>query len=195
MENSKNVYIIAGPNGAGKTTFAREFLPQYAHCPNFVNADLIAQGLSPFLPASVSIKAGKLVLSQIDEFAARKVDFGFETTLSGKLYVNLLKRLKSNGYKLHLFFLWIPASSLAIARIKQRVIEGGHYVADVDVKRRFVRSIDNFIKIYRPLVDTWFLFDNSKPIPVLAAKSKNNEVVVTDKDSLKAINLSMENIL
>jgi predicted ABC-type ATPase len=195
VENLKNVYIIAGPNGAGKTTFAREFLPQYADCPNFVNADLIAQGLSPFLPASVAVKAGKLVLAQIDEFAAKKVDFGFETTLSGKLYVNLLKQLKGKGYKLHLFFLWIPASILAIARIKQRVAEGGHHVADSDIKRRFIRSINNFAQIYKPLVDTWFLFDNSKAIPILAAKYKGNGVVVVDEDSFNAINRSMENIL
>jgi len=100
MKN-KNVYIIAGPNGSGKTTFAKKFLQDYVKCPNFVNADLIAQGLSPFSPRSAAIKAGKLVLSQIHEFAKTEVDFAFESTLAGKSYVNLLKELKSKGYKLH----------------------------------------------------------------------------------------------
>lgn len=103
MKN-KNVYIIAGPNGSGKTTFAGEFLPEYVKCVNFVNADLIAQGLAPFGPQAAAIKAGKLVLEQIYEYARRGVDFAFETTLSGKSYVGLLAKLKAKGYSLHLFF-------------------------------------------------------------------------------------------
>jgi len=110
MKNHKNVYIIAGPNGSGKTTFAKEFLPNYAKCPNFVNADLIAQGLSPFSPRQAAIKAGKLVLQQIKEFADRNIDFGFETTLAGKTYLRHFQELKEKGYRLHLFFLWIPRS-------------------------------------------------------------------------------------
>lgn len=133
MKNNKNVYIIAGPNGSGKTTFANKFLPNYAVCQNFVNADLIAQGLSPFSPRVFAIKAGRIVLEQINGFAERGVDFGFETTLSGKSYANLLKKLKVKGFKLHLFFLWIPNSQLAIARIKERVLSGGHAVPSKDV--------------------------------------------------------------
>ena len=105
----KNIYIIAGPNGSGKTTFAKMFLPDYVKCHNFVNADLIAQGLAPFAPRNAAIKAGKLVLQQIHEFAASNVDFAFETTMSGKSYVSLLKKLKAKRYILHLFFLWIPS--------------------------------------------------------------------------------------
>lgn len=116
MKN-KSVYIIAGPNGSGKTTFAKLFLPEYVNCPNFVNADLIAQGLAPFAPRAAAIKADKLVLQQIYEYARRGVDFAFETTLSGKSYLNLLISLKKKGYAIHLFFLWIPSSELAIARI------------------------------------------------------------------------------
>ena len=140
MKN-KNIYIIAGPNGSGKTTFARMFLPEYVKCLNFVNADLIAQGLAPFEPRAAAIKAGKLVLQQIREYADRGIDFAFETTLSGKSYVSLLTDLKAKGYSLHLFFLWIPTPELAIARIKERVAEGGHYVPAEDVRRRFVRVL------------------------------------------------------
>lgn len=170
---NKAVYIIAGPNGSGKTTFAKLFLPDYVNCLNFVNADLIAQGLAPFEPRTAAIKAGKLVLQQIHEFANRGVDFAFETTLSGKSYVSLLADLKSKGYAPHLFFLWIPSPELAIARIKDRVAEGGHYVPAEDVRRRFARGINNFFNLYEPLLASWMLFDNSKARPVLIAKRRN----------------------
>ncbi|MBU0878491.1 MAG: zeta toxin family protein [Candidatus Omnitrophica bacterium] len=172
MKN-KNVYIIAGPNGSGKTTFAKLFLPDYVNCPNFVNADLIAQGLAPFEPRAAAIKAGKLVLQQIHEYAKHGVDFAFETTLSGKSYVGLLTELKTRGYALHLFFLWLPSAELAIARIKERVREGGHHVPAEDVRRRFTRGINNFFTQYEPVFDSWMLFDNSKAKPVLIAKRRN----------------------
>ncbi len=180
MKN-KNVYIIAGSNGAGKTTFAREFLPDYVHCPHFINADLIARGLSPFYPQSAVIKAGKLVLQQIEEFTNRGVNFGFETTLSGKTYLNYFKNLKKQEYKLRLFFLWIPDTQLALARIKNRVSHGGHNVPNKDVKRRFKRSIDNFFNLYLPLADTWLLFDNSEKKPKLIAKRDNLHIDVRNE--------------
>ena len=183
MKN-KAVYIIAGPNGSGKTTFAKMFLPDYVKCPNFVNADLIAQGLSPFEPRAAAIKAGKLVLQQINEYARRGVDFAFETTLSGKSYASLLGELRSKGYSLHLFFLWIPSPELAIVRIKDRVAEGGHNVPDEDARRRFYRSIDNFFNLYEPLFDSWLLFDNSKPKPVLIAKRRNGHTEVVNSELL-----------
>ena len=187
MKKNKNVYIIAGPNGSGKTTFASKFLPHYAMCSNFVNADLIAQGLSPFSPGSAAIKAGKLVLSQIHEFAKIGVDFSFESTLAGKRYVNLFRELKTKGYNLHLFFLWVPNTQLAIARIKERVAEGGHHVPSEDVKRRLSRSIDNFFKLYMPLLDKWMLFNNSGLKPSLVAKKDNCEIDVVDKELLEKI--------
>ena len=189
MKN-KNVYIIAGPNGSGKTTFAKKFLPDYVKCQNFVNADLIAQGLSPFSPQQVAIKAGKLVLSQIHGFIMAEVDFAFESTLAGKLYVNLFKELKAKGYKIHLFFLWIPGVSLAIARIKDRVAEGGHHVPHKDVRRRFTRSICNFFKLYRPLLDSWMLFDNAGSVPKVIAKTRNGQVTVIDQELFEIIKLS-----
>lgn len=180
MKN-KSVYIIAGPNGSGKTTFATKFLPEYAKCPNFVNADLIAQGLSPFSPGAAAIKAGKLVLEQIHQFANKCVDFAFEKTLTGKLYVNLLKSLKAKGYKICLFFLWIPNTDLAISRIKNRVAQGGHDVPTQDVLRRFDRSISNFFRLYQPFLDSWILFNNAGPVPILIAEKKNAKITIVDE--------------
>lgn len=156
-------------------------------CPNFVNADLIAQGLAPFEPRAAAIKAGKLVLQQIDEYARRGVDFAFETTLSGKSYVNLFKKLKARSYALHLFFLWIPSPELAIARIKDRVTEGGHHVPAEDVRRRFVRGLSNFF-MYESVLDSWMIFDNSKATPVLIAKRWNgNQEVLNHQEFFKIV--------
>ena len=188
---NKAVYIIAGPNGSGKTTFAKLFLPDYVNCPNFVNADLIAQGLAPFEPRAAAIKAGKLVLQQIHEYARRGVDFAFETTLSGKSYVGLLTELKARGYALHLFFLWLPSAELAIARIKERVQEGGHHVPAEDVRRRFARGTNNFFTLYESLLDSWMLFDNSKAKPILIAKRKNSHREVVNNDLFTIIQKSV----
>ena len=122
----KNLYIIAGPNGSGKTTFARKFLPDRTDCTQFINADLIAQGLSPFSPVVAAMKAGRLVLKEIEELSGKGLSFAFETTLSGKTYISLLNKLRNRGYRIHLFFLWIPSSILALERIKERVKSGGH---------------------------------------------------------------------
>ena len=175
------LYIIAGPNGAGKTTFAKEFLPHYAKCQNFVNADLIASGLAPFSPANASIKAGKLLLAEIDSFISRKVDFAFETTLAGKAYVNLIKEAKLKGYHVHIFFLWIPSLSLAKERIKQRVLQGGHHVPDIDVQRRLERSLNNFFSLYNSMADAWDFFDNSGMKPLLVAKSNEKGLQILNQ--------------
>jgi len=116
VNNHPQLYIIAGPNGAGKTTFAREFLPHYAHCKQFINADLIASGLAPFSPETEALRAGRLMLEQIRSLAKEKADFGFETTLSGVTYAALLRQLKAQGYRIQLFFLWIPTVEIALAR-------------------------------------------------------------------------------
>ena len=181
-----SVYIIAGPNGSGKTTFAKEFLPQYVKCHNFINADMIAQGLAPFSPETVAIKAGRLLLSQIQEYSSKKVDFAFETTLSGRTYITLLKKLKEKGYEIHLFFLWIPKADLALARIKERVAKGGHHIPSIDVRRRFFRSIDNFLNIYSPLADSWSLFDNSSN-PHLIAKKEHGRLTIYEQKVLESI--------
>ena len=189
--NPKNLYIIAGPNGSGKTTFAKKFLPKY--CTHFINADLIAQGLSPFSPVVAAMKAGRLVLQEIEEMSGKGISFAFETTLSGKTYLSLLNKLKNKGYRIHLFFLWIPNSNLALERIKDRVASGGHDVPAVDVRRRFRRSIDNFFKVYEPLLDTWMLYDNSESEPRLVAEKINGEVLVKDDDLFKKISKGNRN--
>lgn len=170
---AKNIYVIAGPNGSDKTTFAMKFLPEYAKCRNFINADLIAKGLEPFGPERAALKAGKLVLQQIAEYSGKGVDFAFETTLSGKSYYKILKKLKLSGYSLHLFFLWIPSPELSIARIRDRVAQGGHNVPPEDVRRRFGWGIGNFFDLYENIFDNWMLFDNSGQSPVLIAERKN----------------------
>ena len=188
-----NLYIVAGPNGAGKTTFAREFLPHYAKCRNFVNADLIAQGLSPFSPTAAGLKAGRLLLKQIHEFAARRADFAFETTLSGKTYASLLRLLQQQGYRTYLFFLWIPSVELALARIRNRVAEGGHDVPVADVRRRFNRSVRNFFSVYRSLLDGWMLFNNSTARPSLIAEERHGKLTVVDAELLTKILRATEN--
>lgn len=187
MGKTRNVYVVAGPNGSGKTTFAGEFLPNYAKCPNFVNADLIAQGLSPFSPRTAAIKAGKLVLKSIAEFASAGRDFGFETTLAGRTHLALFRKLRSGGYRIHLYFLWVPAPALSLLRIKNRVLDGGHNVPAADVLRRFHRSISNFFGTYAEAASTWMLFDNSGARPVLAARRVNGSVVVEDEQAYSRI--------
>ncbi len=179
---TKNVYIIAGPNGSGKTTFAKKFLPNYADCTNFINADLIAQGLSPFSPSIAAMKAGRLVLKEIQELADKGANFAFETTLSGKTYLSFLKALKNKDYQIHLFFLWIPSLNLALERIKDRVASGGHDVPAVDVRRRFRRSIENFLSVYKPLLDSWMLFDNSEEKPHLVAEKTGDKLSIKDTE-------------
>jgi len=125
-----NLYIVAGPNGAGKTTFAREFLPNYADCRNFSNVDLIAAGLAPLAPQTAAFRAGRLVLEEIERFANQRADFGFETTLSGRAYLGLIRELKNKGYELHIFFVSMPNVAVALSRIKKRVLLGGHDVPE-----------------------------------------------------------------
>jgi predicted ABC-type ATPase len=177
-----NLYVIAGPNGAGKTAFARKFLPQYVECLEFVNADLIATGLSPFVPERAAIHAGRLMLEQIHSLAERGLDFGFETTLSGKTYVKLLQEMKKGGYLTHIFFLRISNVKLALERIQLRIQNGGHRVPEVIVRRRFSRSLPNFFRFYKPLADLWTIFDNSGDVPKMIVFEESGKIEILDPD-------------
>jgi predicted ABC-type ATPase len=181
-KNRPNLYIIAGPNGAGKTTFARKFLPEYVECLEFVNADLIAGGLSPFAPERAAIHAGRIMLEKIHSLAEGGLDFGFETTLSGKTYVKLLQEMKKRGYIIHIFFLWINNVKLANERIQLRVRNGGHDIPEAIVKRRFGRSLLNFIRLYKPLADSWAIFDNSSDVPKMIAFEDSEKLEILDPD-------------
>lgn len=184
------LYIIAGPNGAGKTIFAREFLPNYADCKNFVNADLIAQGMAPFSPETAALRAGRTMLGEIQSFAKRRVSFAFETTLSGRSYLPLLRRFKAQGYEIHFFFfffLWLKSVDLAVSRVKERVSRGGHDVPESVIRRRFDRSIRNFLVHYRHLADVWTLFDNSGEIPKVVALETDEGVRIIEKSVYTAL--------
>jgi predicted ABC-type ATPase len=158
--------IIAGPNGAGKTTFAREYLPNEVDCPVFVNADLIAAGLSPFDPGMVDIKAGRLMLEEIALHVRRRESFAFETTLSARSYAKMIPRWQALGFKVKLIFLRLEDSRVAIERIRVRVKQGGHKVPEDVILRRFLTGWSNFNKIYKLLVDAWVLYDNSGERPI-----------------------------
>ena len=161
------IVIIAGPNGAGKTTFAMEYLPREAGCPIFVNADLIAAGISPFAPEAAAVKAGKLMLEEIRRHAASGDSFAFETTLSGRMYVRLIPVWRRQGYRVKLIFLSLPSIEVALARVAARVALGGHTVPNEVVRRRFVAGLANFREVYQGIVETWSLYDNSGMNPDL----------------------------
>jgi len=182
-----DLYIIAGPNGVGKTTFAREFLPNYANCRNFVNADLIAQAMAPFSPETAAVRAGRMMLNEIRSFAKRRVSFAFETTLSGRSYMTSLRQLKRKGYKIHIFFLCVKNVDLAISRVQARVSRGGHDVPETVVRRRFDRSMQNFFSDYRQLADRWMLFDNSGENPALAASGKDRKTRIMNANLYNAL--------
>jgi predicted ABC-type ATPase len=170
-----NVYIIAGPNGVGKTTFAQKFLPKYANCRVFINADLIAAGMSPFAPELAAFRAGRLMLEEIETQAKRGEDFGFETTLSGKGHLQLVRQLKERGFGVQIFYLWVPSAELTLARIKERVLRGGHDVPESVVRRRFEKSMRNFFGPFRTLADSWMLFDNSGGgLSIVASEEKGS---------------------
>jgi predicted ABC-type ATPase len=170
---NRRVIIIAGPNGAGKTTFAREFLPVDAACPIFVNADLIAAGIAPFAPEAAAMQAGRLMLKELQRHFLAKQSFAFETTLSGRGYLHHIQEWRAAGYRVKLVFLQLNSAEEAVARVAQRVRQGGHNIPEAVIRRRFAAGRSNFTHHYAPLVDSWALYDNSGMEPVLLDWSEN----------------------
>lgn len=178
---SKNLYIIAGCNGAGKTTASFTILPEILNCKEFVNADEIAKGLSPFQPEKVAIEAGRIMLNRISELLIEEEIFAFETTLATKSYRNTIIKAKEKGYTITLLYFWLSTVELAKERVQTRVLEGGHNIAPDVIERRYYTGIKNLFEIYLPLVDEAFIFDNSKGKHVLIAEKRaNTHIVITD---------------
>ena len=179
-----NLYIIAGCNGAGKTTTSYTVLPEMLNCREFVNADEIARGLSPFQPETVSFQAGRIMLKRIKELLNAKNDFGFETTLSTKSHLQVIRQAKVLGFTVVLIFFWLESVDLAKSRVKARVEKGGHNIPDVVIERRYIRGLKNFFNLYKGLADSWIIYDNSNEVPLLMAKGSVSLVDSVYNDDL-----------
>ena len=173
MAKQRRIIIVAGPNGAGKTTFAREYLLKEAHCPDFVNVDLIAAGLSPFDPSRAAIRAGRIMLAEIQRRIRKGESFAFETTLSGHICARLIPEWRNSDYQVRLIFLSLQDPDIAVARVAARVAQGGHHVASAVVRRRFDSGLRNLQGVYMKLVDKWEWYDNSGNTPQLISAGAN----------------------
>ena len=179
---AKNLYIISGCNGAGKTTASYTVLPEILNCREFVNADEIARGLSPFNPGSVAIEAGKLMLQRIEEWLTRNETFSIETTLATRSYVNLVKQAQEQGYSVRLLFFWLSTPELAVKRVAERVSKGGHDIPQDIIRRRYVAGINNLFKLFMPIVNYWAIFDNSEtPRRKVAIGGKDTQTEIVNK--------------
>lgn len=183
-----SVVIIAGPNGAGKSTVAPELIHRWMGITEFVNADIIAAGLSAFDTDSVALEAGRIMLRRIEELAVRGANFAFETTLASRSFAPWIVGLRSEGYQSHLVFLWLPSPELALARVANRVLEGGHNVPESVVRRRYHRGLANLFTLYLPIVDTWRIFDATEPgTPQPVARSIAGMVEIQSPESWSRI--------
>ena len=184
-----NLYIISGCNGAGKTTASFTILPEILNCREFVNADEIARGLSPFEPASVGIEAGRIMLARIDELIHQKKDFAFETTLSTRSFVNTVKKAHEEGYYVTLFFLWLDSVEQAIDRVKSRVADGGHNIPEETIRRRYSRGIENLFSLYIPICNYWILVNNSGTSLQRIARGEFSEILeIINENDWRKIN-------
>jgi len=175
----KNLYIIAGCNGAGKTTASFTILPEILDCKEFVNADEIARGLSPFQPEKVAFEAGRIMLHRVEELLGRGETFALETTLATKIYQQKIRAAQQRGYTVILLYFWLNSPALAQERVKTRVLEGGHYIAPGVIDRRYWLGIERLFANYLPLVNKAFVFDNSSGKPVLLAEKSMSGLIIT----------------
>jgi predicted ABC-type ATPase len=159
--SAPSVVVLAGPNGAGKTTSAPRLLKGSLGVSEFVNTDVIAQGLSAFAPDTAALAATEVMMRRIRKLAAQHVSFAFETTLASRSLAPWLRELIADGYRLHLVFLWLPSADMAVQRVTGRVQMGGHDVPEETIRRRYDRCLRNFFHLYRPLAKTWRIYDNS----------------------------------
>ena len=172
-----NLYIIAGCNGAGKTTASYTVLPDILNCKEFVNADEIARGLSPFQPEKVAIEAGRIMLARIRDLMNHNIDFAFETTLATKSYAKFIPEAQTKGYFVTLVYIWLSSPELAVKRVKRRVSKGGHNIPEDVIYRRYKAGIINLSKIYIPICDYWLIINNSKPPMYIVAEGFKNETI------------------
>ena len=188
----KNLYIIAGCNGAGKTTASYTVLPDILNCQEFVNADEIARGLSPFQPEKVSIQAARLMLARVKNLLEAKEDFAIETTLATKIYVNLIKRAQQKGYQVALLFFWLNSPDLAVKRVYNRVREGGHNIPEEVIRRRYESGLQHFFTLYQPIANSWVFVDNSGQSYQIVAKGKRHISSIVDKETWRIIQNSYD---
>ena len=178
-----NLYVISGCNGAGKTTASYSVLPDILNCKEFVNADEIAKGLSPFQPEKVAIEAGRIMLNRIKDLINHNVDFAFETTLATKSFVKLIREAQSKGYFVTLVYFWLNSPELAVERVRNRVISGGHNIPEDVIYRRYSSGIINLSKLYLPICDYWMIIDNSKPpFQIVAEGVKTENIEINDQN-------------
>ncbi|SFD19327.1 Predicted ABC-type ATPase [Chitinophaga sp. CF118] len=177
-----NLYIIAGCNGAGKTTASYTVLPEVLDCKEFVNADGIAAGLSPFNPESVAFEAGRIMLQRIDHLLVEGADFAFETTLSTRSYVSFVKKAQGLGYTVTLLYFWLDSPEFAIERVAERVEQGGHNIPSDVIIRRYYRGIHNLINLYIPVCDNWYVVDNRDEVQVIARKKEDFDEMIINND-------------
>ena len=191
MPSSPVIYVIGGPNGAGKTTFAREFLPT-ANVVEFLNADLLAAGLSPLQPTAMAVRSARLLLARWRELLVLRRDFAFESTLSGRTYARMLHAARAAGYEVRLCYLWLPTVTMSLSRVRQRVRKGGHDVAEPDLRRRFLPSLRNFFSLYLPLADEALLFNAAGSPPKLIACWHGRTASIIEPDLYDRIQKQIE---
>ena len=183
MSKLPKLYIIAGCNGAGKTTASFTILPEILGCKEFINADEIAKGLSPFQPESVAVQAGRIMLARMDELLQKGETFAFETTLATKSYKQKIEWAQANGYEVTLLFFWLDSPNIAKKRVAQRVAEGGHNIPLETIERRYYNGIANLFTIYIDMVDICYIFDNSEGRKeLIAQKERHKDIVIYNND-------------